>query len=94
MIWRTIRVGKECLRSLQRYRDNLQVQVNANRVKYKRFGPSFRVSLGEAIEYLIEQKDAHTKRGRGFVVPGERPKDAFMRGQADDESSSRNGDEG
>jgi hypothetical protein len=78
MIWKTLRVAEQTLADLQRYRDALQVQVGANRKKYARFGPSFRVSLDQAIAYLIEQKDKHTARSRGFTVPGERPKDSAV----------------
>ena len=76
MNYKSMRVEGHTLIGLQRYRDALQVQVNANRTKYARFAPSFRVSLGDAIDYLIEQKNAHTRRGKGFDAGG-RAKDTF-----------------
>lgn len=77
MIWKTLRVAASTLTALNKYRDALQVQVNANHAKYQRFAPTFRVSLGGAIDYLIAQKDAHTKRGAGTFNPGGRDKDKY-----------------
>jgi hypothetical protein len=76
MIYKSMRVEQSTLTALQVYRDRLQVQVTANKTKYARFGPKFRVSLGDCIDYLISQKDAHTARGRGFDAGG-RAKDTF-----------------
>ena len=70
MNWKSLRVEADTLSALTRYRDALQVQVNGNHKKYARFAPHFRVSLGDAIQYLLDQKDAHTKRSKGFDAGG------------------------
>ncbi len=77
MIYKSMRVEACTLEALQKYRDALQVHVTANKVKYARFGPTFRVSLGDAIQYLIDQKSAHTERGKAFRAGG-RAKDEYV----------------
>jgi len=74
----TIRLMDSTHASLRAYRDNLQVAVNRDRERFARFGPTFRVSLDDALEYLLLQQAAHSRRGKANAIQGERPKDAYV----------------
>jgi hypothetical protein len=93
MNYKSLRVSADTLSALTRYRDALQVSVNANRSRYRRFAPSYRVSLGDAIDYAIEQTLAHRKRGSVAFNAGGRAKDAYLDGKASEEASDGESDE-
>jgi hypothetical protein len=94
MIYKSMRVAATTLESLQKYRDRLQVQVTADKIRYARFGPTFRVSLGDCIDYLIEQKDKHTARSRGFDAGGRKKDTAVDSMKPGDGPSSWMGEDG
>jgi hypothetical protein len=75
MIYATLRVQRKTLAALNAYRDRLQVQVNSDHIRFNHFGPSFRVSLGDAIDYLLGQQALHAARSRKSFKAGGRAKD-------------------
>lgn len=62
MIYASLRVSRGCLHAIQKYRDRLQVTVNANPERYQRFGPSMRVSIDDAVMFLLDQQRGHSIR--------------------------------
>jgi hypothetical protein len=62
MIYRSIRITKAGLHRIQQYRDRLQVQVSQNPERFPRFSPSFRVSIDDALVYLLDQQRGHSAR--------------------------------
>lgn len=64
MIYASLRVSRRCLHAIQQYRDRLQVAVNANPERFARFGPSMRVSIDDAVTYLLDQQRSHAVRSK------------------------------
>jgi hypothetical protein len=77
MIYASLRLQVSTLAALRRYRNALQCQIDGNHLRFARFGPSFKVSLDGALEYLIDQQASHRARAAASRIKGERAKDAY-----------------
>ena len=74
----SVRFQTETMDKLRAYRDNLQVAFNRDPKRFHDWPESFRLSLDDALKYLLFQQQSHGKRAKKGFDAGGRDKDKAL----------------
>jgi hypothetical protein len=88
MTTQSVRFSLATMDRLRGYRDNLQVTFNRDPKRFSSFGFDGKLTLDDALSYLLVQQKSHGMRSRKSFDAGGRDKDNHVAEQRDEEDGS------